>query len=481
MFIPAIWVVKYWRGQGGRGKGGCGMPGRVLGRVLVLALVAVCASAQSVGELAHGFLRDLIRLDTSNPPGNETRVANYLKQVADREGIPAELVGENPARLNFIARLKGSGGQRPLLMIAHSDVVPVDRSQWTVDPFAAVEKDGYIYGRGAEDDKNLLAAELAVMVDLARRKVRLERDLILFSEADEEAGSAGAHWVIDHAWGKIDAEFALNEYSYILPAQGGVPVFQIQTAEKVPTRLKLTARGTAGHGSLPRDDNPVYHLARAIVRLTEAEQPVQLNATTRAYFRELSKLPDYAWVGPLLPLLEDPKTAGAAADAMRKTEPEFGAMLRLSVSPTMLAAGMKINVIPNTAEAYLDARRLPGESAQEVFGRLRRMVDDSAVTVEAAETGSQPSTEPSSLTSPLYKAMESVFREADPKAVVVPFLMRGTTDGAYLRAKGMAVYGVPVFRKDGELRLHGNDERIGVENLRAGTELLEKIVLKVSQ
>jgi acetylornithine deacetylase/succinyl-diaminopimelate desuccinylase-like protein len=450
-------------------------------KVLVLALIAAGLQAQSLGDLAAGYLRDLIRLDTSNPPGNETRVATYLKGVADREGIPAELVGDNPARLNFIARLKGSGKQRPLLLIAHSDVVPVDRSQWTVDPFAAVEKDGYIYGRGAEDDKNLLAAELAVMVDLARRKVVPDRDLILLSEADEEAGSGGAHWVIEHAFGKIDAEFALNEYSYILPVSGGVSVYQIQTAEKVPTRLKLTARGTAGHGSLPRDDNPVYHLARAIVRLTEAEQPVVLNATTRAYFREVSKLPDYAWVGPLLPRLEDPTTAGAAADAMRKREPEFGAMLRFNVSPTMLAAGMKINVIPNTAEAQLDARRMPGESVDEVFARLRKIVDDPAVTVEPAETGSQPSTEPSSLTSPLYKAMESVFREADRKAVVVPFLMRGTTDGAFLRAKGMAVYGVPIFRKEGELRLHGNDERISLENLRSGTELLEKIVLKVSK
>jgi acetylornithine deacetylase/succinyl-diaminopimelate desuccinylase-like protein len=450
-------------------------------KVLVLALIAAGLQAQSLGDLAAGYLRDLIRLDTSNPPGNETRVATYLKGVADREGIPAELVGDNPARLNFIARLKGSGKQRPLLLIAHSDVVPVDRSQWTVDPFAAVEKDGYIYGRGAEDDKNLLAAELAVMVDLARRKVVPDRDLILLSEADEEAGSGGAHWVIEHAFGKIDAEFALNEYSYILPVSGGVSVYQIQTAEKVPTRLKLTARGTAGHGSLPRDDNPVYHLARAIVRLTEAEQPVVLNATTRAYFREVSKLPDYAWVGPLLPRLEDPTTAGAAADAMRKREPEFGAMLRFNVSPTMLAAGMKINVIPNTAEAQLDARRMPGESVDEVFARLRKIVDDPAVTVEPAETGSQPSTEPSSLTSPLYKAMESVFREGDKKAVVVPFLMRGTTDGAFLRAKGMAVYGVPIFRKEGELRLHGNDERISLENLRSGTELLEKIVLKVSK
>ncbi|HVW85798.1 MAG TPA: M20/M25/M40 family metallo-hydrolase, partial [Bryobacteraceae bacterium] len=261
------------------------------------------APAQTSGDLAPGYLRDLIRLDTSNPPGNESRVAKYLKQVADREGIPAELLGPDPQRLNFVGRLRGSGKQRPLLLIAHSDVVPVDRSQWSVDPFAAIGKGGYIYGRGAEDDKSLLAAELAVLVDLKRRNVALDRDVILFSEADEEAGSLGATWVVDHAWPKIDAEFALNEYSYTLITPSGIPLVQIQTAEKIPTRFRLVAHGTAGHGSLPREDNPVVHLARAIVKLSDADQPVGLNATTRKYLQEISRLPEYAWLKPLLPRL----------------------------------------------------------------------------------------------------------------------------------------------------------------------------------
>jgi acetylornithine deacetylase/succinyl-diaminopimelate desuccinylase-like protein len=366
------------------------------------------------------------------------------------------------------------------LLIAHSDVVPADRAQWTVDPFAAVEKNGYVFGRGAEDDKQLLAAELAVMVDLHRRKAVLDRDIILLSESDEEADSLGAKWVVEHAWAKIDAEFALNEFSYILPTSSGVPVFQIQTAEKVPTRFKMTARGTAGHGSLPRDDNPVVHLARAISRLAEADQPVQLNATTRAYLQAMRKLPDYAWVAPLIARLEDPATASRTADEIRKRDPEIHAMLRTTVSATMLTAGTKINVIPNTAEAQLDARRLPTETRDEVFARFRKIVDDPAVTIEPTSS-QQPSTEPSSLTSPLYRAMEKVFREAAPNAMVVPFLMRGTTDGAYLRAKGMAVYGVPVFRKDGDLRFHGNDERIALDNLRAGTELLGKIVVEAAK
>jgi acetylornithine deacetylase/succinyl-diaminopimelate desuccinylase-like protein len=453
---------------------------RLLSAALALSSLALAQSGETAADLAARYLPELIRLDTTNPPGNETRVAQYLKSVADREGIPSELLGDNPQRLNFVARLKGSGRQRPLLLIAHSDVVPADRSQWTVDPLAGTIKDGYIYGRGAEDDKQLLAAELAVIVDLHRRRVPLDRDIILLSESDEEAGSLGATWVVEHAWPKIDAEFALNEYSYILPTQSGVPVFQIQTAEKVPTRFKMSARGTAGHGSLPRDDNPVLHLARAIQRLSEAAQPVQLNATTRAYLSAMSKLPDYAWLGPLVPKLENPATSSATADEIRKRDPEIHAMLRTTVSATMLSAGSKINVIPNVAEAQLDARRLPTESHEEVFARFRKIIDDPSVTIEAPASTEQPSTEPSSLTSPLYKAMEKVFHDAAPNAMVVPFLMRGTTDGAYLRAKGMAVYGVPLFRKDGELRLHGNDERMAISNLRSGTDLLRKIVLEIA-
>jgi acetylornithine deacetylase/succinyl-diaminopimelate desuccinylase-like protein len=447
---------------------------------LALAAIAYGQAGETAADLAARYLPELIRLDTTNPPGNETRVARYLKQVADREGIDAELLGDDPQRLNFVARLRGTGKRRPLLLIAHSDVVPADQSMWSVAPFAAIEKNGYIYGRGAEDDKQLLAAELAVIVDLHRRKVVLDRDIILLSESDEEAGSLGATWMVQHAWPKIDAEFALNEYSYILPTPSGVPVFQIQTAEKIPTRFKMTARGTAGHGSLPRDDNPVEHLARAIYRLSEADQPVQLNATTRAYLKAMVKLPDYSWLAPLVPKLEDPATASRAADDIRKRDPEIHAMLRTTLSATMLSAGTKINVIPNTAEAQVDGRRLPTETREEVFARLRKIIDDPAVTIEPTSS-QQPATEPSSLTSPLYVAMEKVFRAAAPNALVVPFLMRGTTDGAYLRARGMAVYGVPIFRKDGELRLHGNDERMSLENLRSGTDLLRNIVVEVSK
>ena len=226
--------------------------------------------------------------------------------------------------------------------------------------------------------------------------------------------------------------------------------------------------------------SPVLHLARAIVKLNDADEPVHLNSTTRAYVHELAKLPDYAWLAPLMPKLENAATSSKTADEIRARDAELGAMLRFTMSPTMLSAGLKINVIPNTAEVQVDGRRLPDETHEEIFARLKRIIDDPAITIEPPERAEQPSTEPSSLTSPLYLAMEKVFKEAMPNAVVVPFLMRGTTDGAFLRAKGMAVYGVPVFRKDGELRMHGNDERISLDNLRSGTELLGKIVLSVA-
>jgi len=363
-------------------------------------------------------------------------------------------------------------------LMAHSDVVPADRAQWSVDPFSAELKEGFLYGRGAQDDKSLLAAELAVMVELKRRATRLSRDVILLSEADEEAGSTGIQWMIRNAYSKIDAEFALNEGGTALDAKSGTRIIQIQTAEKIPTRVVLTAKGTAGHASLPRPDNPVVHLARAIERIADADQPVRLNTTTRRYFSAIARLPDYDWLRPLLPKLEEATSAIGAANAIRARDPELNAMLRTTVSPTMLQAGSKVNVIPNLAEAQVDVRRLPNETRQEVETRFRASINDPAVEIWRERGQDMPSTEPSSLTTALYTAMEKVFREAHPGSVVVPYMSRGATDGSFLRQKGMAVYGVPIFlRQGGESRAHGNDERLSPENLAHGTELLWKIVL----
>lgn len=425
---------------------------------------------------------DLIRLDTTNPPGNETRVAQYLERVAREEGIACELAGDNPARLNFIARLPGTGGRRPLLLMAHADVVPAEPAEWSVPPFAGLLREGKIWGRGTQDDKSLIAAELAVMVEARRQETKLKRDLILLAEADEEAGSSGIQWLIANAWNRIDAEFALNEGGSVLDAPSGRRVYQVQTAEKVPTRVMLRARGSAGHASLPRADNPVVALARALVRVMDADQPVRLNATTRRYFTEIGKLPDYAWLVPLIRKLNNERTAVMAANEIRARDTELDAQLRTTISPTMLQAGVKINIIPNVAEARLDVRRLPDETAAEVIARLRRSINDSGVEVLPAGGQEMPATDPSSLHTSLYRAMERVYQSVCPACLVAPYMQRGATDGAFLRQKGMAVYGVPLFHREGRQNLsHANDERISAANLTTGTQLLWRIVLAAAR
>ncbi len=452
-----------------------------------LAVAVWCAAslaAQSLEERALQYLTDLVKLDTSNPPGNETRVARYLQQVCEREGIAGQALGGDPDRLNFIARLKGSGEGRPLMLMAHSDVVPAERSRWSVNPFAAVVKDGYLWGRGAQDTKSLLAAELAVFLELKRSGACLKRDVIFLSESDEEAGSAGIQWLIARAWDQIDAEFALNEGGSAQLTSDKKIVFNIQTSEKIPTRMKLVARGTAGHGSLPREDNPVLHLARAVVKLAAAEQPIQLNATTREYFRSIAKLPEYASLAGQFRRLEDGRRANDARIEIRRKYPMLAAMLSTSVSPTILEAGVKVNVIPTVAEAQLDVRRLPTETPEQIVERFRKIIADPLVEVERLRGVEQdmPATEPSSRTSLLYRAMEQVLGAEPDARAVLPTMSLGATDGAFLRAKGMGVYGIPLFATPtDERRAHGNDERMSLESFRRGVRLLREVVRRVAE
>jgi len=426
---------------------------------------------------ARQYIRDLVRIDTTNPPGNETAAAEYIRVALAKEGIATELLGPDRTRLNVIARLAGNGARRPLLLMAHTDVVPADPTQWTVAPFAARQKSGYLYGRGTQDDKALLAAHMTVLVEFKRRGVPLARDVILLGEADEEAGSTGIQWLIANAWAKIDAEFAIHEGGYAADTAAGLRLFHVQTCEKIPTRVRLTAQGSAGHGSSPTTDNPVVRLARALIRLNDADQPVYLNPTTRLYLGALSRIPQYEWLRDLLPKLENEAGSLAAANQLRSREPELEAMLRTTLSPTMIEAGVKINVIPSVAVGFIDARRLPTETRDEVLVRFRRIINDSLVTVEPAGGQQMPATEPSPTTTSLYVSMEKVLLESHSNARVVPYMSRGATDGAFLRAKGMAVFGAPIFLRTGpDSRAHGNDERIELAGFDSGVQLLWRIV-----
>jgi acetylornithine deacetylase/succinyl-diaminopimelate desuccinylase-like protein len=455
---------------------------RLCALLVLLSIQGTADDNRSLSDRTRQYLFDLIRLATTNPPGNETRVADYMKQVADSYGISAELVGTDPKRLDFIARLKGAGHNRPLLLMAHSDVVPADRSQWTADPFGAEIRNGFVYGRGTLDAKSFLAASLGVMVEIKRRNVRLDRDVILLSEADEEVGSTGIEWVVQHAASKIDAEFALNWGGAQVETKDGIRVFEIQTSEKVPLRVIMTAKGTAGQGSLPRADNPVLHISRALVKISEAEQPVRLTRTTRRFLGELAKLNDYPWLGPLLPKLDNPLTAQAAANTLRQQDPELDALVRTTVTATLLRGGKTLSVIPNAAEAELDVRRVPGESRDEVLTRLRQIINDSAIELNYGTGLQMPTAAPSTIDTPLYRAIEKSVHNLYPReTVVVPVMSRGATDAAFLRAKGVPVYGAPLFlREPGESRVHGNDERIALKSLDAGVELLWQMVLETA-
>lgn len=455
---------------------------RVFALLAVLATLGVAADDnRPLGDRTRQYLTDLLRLDTSNPPGNESRVSDYLKQVADAHGISCDLVGSDPHRQNFVARLKGSGKGRPLLLIAHSDVVPAERSQWTVDPFGGENRNGYIYGRGTQDDKSLLAAELAVMVEIKRRNIKLGRDLILLVEADEEIGNSGVERMLQHDYfQRIDAEFALNDGGYILETKDGPKIFNVQTTEKIPTGIILTAKSTAAGGPA-RTDNPVLHLLDAMEKLSHAEEPVKLNQTTRRYFRELSKVPEYSWLDAVRRRLDDPAAMSSAAGQIRAHDPELDAMLHTTVTPTLLRGGVNINVIPSTAEGQLDVRRMPGETRDEILTRFRGIVNDPSVDITFAPGQQLPLAEPSSVTTPLYHAMERAIGRMYPRDLVVPFMSRRGTDSSFLRAHGMAVYGVPIFlRESPDGRIHGNDERISSKNLEDGAELLWQIVLETA-
>lgn len=456
--------------------------GLALAACLAGCFVVRANGQEGMAERARRYLAELTRIDTTNPPGNETRAADWLKAAAESESIPCELVGASPSRLNFIARLRAAvPSARPLLLLAHTDVVPADPRRWTVPPFSAEIRNGFLYGRGTLDDKSLLAAELAVLVEIRRQNRHLSRDIILVAEADEEAGSTGMQWLIRNAWKKIEAEFALNEGGFAMDLSSGARLYEIQTAEKVPTPVVLRARGTEAHGSLPRPDNPVLRVSRAIVKLAEADQPVRLNPTTRRYFAEIARLPEYRWLAPMLPRFERPLDAIAAANEVRERDPEFDAQLRTTVSPDTLRAGTVFNVIPAAAEAQLDVRRLPNETREEVIARLRAIVNDELLDIMPLPGHNMPATEPSGLTTPLYRAIESVLRKAHPKPVIVPYMLRGSTDASWLRQRGMAVYGPPIFvRDEEENRAHAVDERIRPGSFDAGVELLWRIVKAVN-
>ncbi|MGC2182635.1 MAG: M20/M25/M40 family metallo-hydrolase [Terriglobales bacterium] len=417
---------------------------------------------QAEAEAAR-FLAELVRIDTQDPPGNESKVAHYLEGVLKEAGIESEILEPVPGRASIVARLNGDGSKRPLLLMGHEDVVPVDRSRWTVEPFAGTERDGVIYGRGASDDKAMLAANLEVFLQLKRRQVPLARDVIFLSEASEEMSSpAGMNTLVERYWDKLDCEFALNEGGGSLLENGKIRYMGVATSEKLPRGAKLVATGSSGHGSVPRVDNAVVHLAAAVAKAGTWETPSRLNETTREFFQRLAAISspeEAAWYRDVL----NPKVQ----EQLKVKKPQYYSMLRTSVVPTMLSGGIKSNVIPPSAEATLDIRALPDEDLPKFRETLAGVINDPQVKVVAEDTTlSMPAAPVSNLHTEMFAALERAQKEVAPEAITLPEMTTGATDSSFLRTKGVQAYGIGVPRTDEENRtVHGNDERIQIKQL----------------
>jgi acetylornithine deacetylase/succinyl-diaminopimelate desuccinylase-like protein len=431
-------------------------------------------------------LQTLIRYDTTNPPGNELPLARYLEQELSNAGIETVLLEPSPNRAALIGRLRGTGEKQPLMLLAHMDVVGVERDKWSCDPFAGEEQHGYVYGRGAIDDKGMLAANLVVMLMLARfvaeRKQRLQRDVLFVATSDEEAGGEwGMGWIIQHHSDLIRAEYALNEGGRTRIIGGGRTYLAVQSAEKVSHIVTLTANGPAGHAAVPLDGNAIFRLARAIERVRMHVEPLTLTDVTRKFFADLSRVwPEEDEAHAMRDVGSENSDVRERAGAILSKIAVFNAVLRNGISATMLSGGIRYNVIPASAGAAFNVRTLPGQSIDDVTERLRGAIDDAEIRIEITQRGEEaPSSEPESA---MFTAIANATNELDPSIAVVPYLSTGVTDSARLRRIGVKAYGIlpfPMVQGDEE-RMHGHDERVPIDSLVFGTQLIYKSVLKVA-
>jgi acetylornithine deacetylase/succinyl-diaminopimelate desuccinylase-like protein len=457
---------------------------------LTLILLADAASAQipaidwksQQAEILRQH-RSLVQIDTSNPPGNETLAVEYLKKVFDADGIATQVFALEPSRANLVARLKGNGSKRPILLMAHTDVVGVQRDKWPVNPFGAILKDGYIWGRGSIDDKDKLASNLMVMLLLKRSGAKLDRDVIFLAESGEEGTTGpGIEFMVNQHLDAINAEFALTEGGGATLENGRATSVSILTTEKVPRGVRLVVNGTSGHASIPRVDNALVHLAGAVEKVGTWQTPMRLNDTTRTYFEKLAAIspPEKAarYKG-----LTDPARSVAIQRYLAVNEPQQYSMLRTSVVPTILKAGFRVNVIPSEAEATVDIRALPDEDMPKFLEEMRKVIGDPAVKIEPRTEDMRPVGAPSRMDNEMYRALENAARRIFPGSTVLPTMSTGATDMSYLRPKGIQSYGIgPAVTDEDRIKFgaHSDVERILESSLYSLVEFTWSAVTEVA-
>jgi acetylornithine deacetylase/succinyl-diaminopimelate desuccinylase-like protein len=455
----------------------------------IVFLLAGCGAAQERYPVDWGkanseileYFTTLLKIDTSNPPGNETRAAEAIQKVLAGEGIPVKFFALEPGRANLVARIKGSGAKRPILLLGHTDVVGVQRDRWSVDPFAAVRKGGLIYGRGSNDDKPHVVAGMMVMLLLNRLHVKLDRDVIFLAEAGEEGTPGfGIDFMVKQHWAEIEAEYALAEGGAAVEEGGKVHDVLISVTEKVPRGIRLVARGPSGHGSRPLPQNAVTHLAAAVAKVGAWQTPMRLSAATREYFEKLAAIspaPDAARYRAIL----NPSRAAAVDRYFRDHEPGHYSILRTSVVPTMLKAGFRSNVIPSEGEAYLDVRALPDEDMTQFIAELKKVINDPTIEVIPAQM-ERPTAPPSRTDNEMFRALEEVTHRMFA-ASALPSMLTGATDTAQLRARGVQSYGTGPIGPASEGPLggaHSDDENISIRGLEKLVEFTWNVVIEVA-
>jgi acetylornithine deacetylase/succinyl-diaminopimelate desuccinylase-like protein len=456
------------------------------------AAVAICG-ANSTNPTAD-LLVEVIRVDTSNPPGNEGKLDELLAAKLKPLGFAIDIIPTPQAgKTVLFARLKGDGSAKPVLIASHADVVGVEREKWTVDPFAGVIKDGYVYGRGAIDFKGGVAVFATAVMRLAQNKIPLKRDVIFMVEADEESARYNTSWVAESHWDKMDCEFALNEGGWIMQRPDGkVRYVSVSTLDKSGVSLVLTAHGTSTHSSMPRQDQAIFRLSKAMARLADYDTKPELTASTREFFLTLAKTsepPMSTYFNDLVNSKDPAKIA--KADKEISKDVLLHAIMRNTIAPVLMNAGFRGNVIPGSAEATINFRTIPGTTPEDLIAEIKKVIADPDVDVglPKAATG-QPARDPRTAASakdsptdnPLYRALVHSANKVWPGVPVTPYLFQAGTDASAWRSRGVPVYGIypyPISNEDLS-RMHGNDERVPVESLEQGTNLIYQTLLEVA-
>ncbi len=468
-------------------------------KIFALFLFFLATSLTAAINETAALLQELIRIDTSNPPGNEAKMAEFLKAKLAPLGFEIDIYSTPQAgKAHFIARLRGDGSKKPILIAAHSDVVGVEREKWTVDPFAGVVKDGYIFGRGAIDFKGGLAVFAQAVMMIAKNKIPLARDIIFLSEADEEGGQYNTTWLAQSHWDKMDCEFSLNEGGWIIKnPDNSVRYISISTADKSSVTLLVTAKGTSTHSSMPRADNAIFTLSKAMAKIADYDTQPKLIESTKEFFITLektSKPPMSTYFHDLVNSTNPAKVK--KADEEISKDSLLHAIMRNTIAPVFLSAGFRGNVIPGSADATLNFRTIPGTNVDELISEMKAVINDPRVevtsalgkgmpggsaTYEAMLKASQtmkPSTKDSDLFRALLKQSNTVF----PGVPVTTYLFQAGTDAMAWRSRGIPVYGIYPYpiSADDLTRMHGNDERVSIESLQQGTDLIYKTLVQVA-